>query len=106
MIVRIINVYVSEKYLEAFKEVSVKNRLGSIREPGVVRFDILQNTSEPTHFVLCEVYENEQAAGDHKETAHYREWRDAVEPMMSRPRQGIACAAISPADCAEWRSRC
>jgi autoinducer 2-degrading protein len=102
MIVRIIDVYVREESIEQFKSISVQNRQGSIREPGVLRFDVLQSESDPDHFVLYEVYRNEQATLDHKETDHYRTWREAAEPMMARKRQSTACLPVSPTDPEEW----
>ncbi len=102
MIVRIIDVYVKEQSIEEFKGATVKNRQGSIQEPGVLRFDVLQSESDPDHFILYEVYRDEQATKDHKETAHYQEWREAVEPMMARKRESTACAPVAPTDSTEW----
>jgi len=102
MIVRVIDVYVQEQSIEEFKEATVKNRQGSIQEPGVLRFDILQSESDPNHFILYEVYRDEQATKDHKETVHYQRWREAVEPMMARKRESAACRPVAPTDLAEW----
>jgi quinol monooxygenase YgiN len=102
MIVRIIDVHVNGQSVEAFKTISVENREGSIREPGVLRFDVLQSDADPQHFVLYEVYRNEQATLDHKETDHYRRWRQSVEPMMARNRESISCTPVAPTDAGEW----
>jgi len=102
MIVRVIDVYVQEQSIEEFKGATVKNRQGSIQEPGVLRFDILQSESDPNHFILYEVYRDEQATKDHKETVHYQRWREAVEPMMARKRESAACRPVTPTDPAEW----
>jgi autoinducer 2-degrading protein len=102
MIVRIIDVYVIEQSIEGFKEATVKNRQGSIQEPGVLRFDVLQSESDPDHFILYEVYRDDKATKDHKETAHYQEWREAVEPMMAGRRESTACTPIAPTDPTEW----
>jgi autoinducer 2-degrading protein len=104
MIVRLIDVYVNQGQEEAFKAASVQNRAGSMREPGVLRFDLLQDEAQPAHFVLLEVYRDEQATRDHKETAHYQKWRGAVEPMMARPRVGTAYSAVAPTDPGAWKS--
>jgi autoinducer 2-degrading protein len=103
MIVRIVDVYVRAEDVEAFKTASLRNREGSIQEPGVIRFDILQVESAPTHFVLFEVYRDEQATLDHKDTAHYQQWRRTVEPMMEKPRVGTSCRVLAPGDPAQWR---
>ena len=102
MIVRIIDVHVKEQSIEEFKRATVRNRAGSMREPGVLRFDLLQSDTDPQHFILYEVYRDERATLDHKETEHYQRWRDAVEPMMARKRESTACTPIAPADPGEW----
>ena len=105
MIVRIIDVKVNEQSIEDSKQITVQNRGGSIQEPGVLRFDVLQSDSDPQHFILYEVYRDEQATLDHKETDHYRRWREAAEPMMARKRESISCTPIVPVDPAEWLRR-
>ena len=102
MIVRIIDVHVKEQSIEDFKRVSAQNRAGSMQEQGVLRFDLLQADADPQHFILYEVYRDEQATLDHKETEHYQRWREAVEPMMARKRESIACTPIAPTDPGEW----
>ena len=102
MIVRIIDVHVKQEGIEEFKRVSMQNRTGSMREQGVLRFDLLQSATDPQAFVLYEVYRDEQATLDHKETEHYQRWRDAVEPLMSRKRESTACTPIAPTEPGEW----
>lgn len=102
MIVRIIDVYVKVQNIEEFKEATVQNRQGSIQEKGVLRFDVLQSETDPDHFLLYEVYRDEQATKDHKETAHYQQWREAVEPMMAGKRESTACTPVAPTDLTEW----
>jgi autoinducer 2-degrading protein len=104
MIVRLIDVYVRDEHVDAFSEATLRNRDGSIREPGVLRFDVLQVEGEPTHFVLFEVYRDEPATQEHKQTAHYKTWRETVEPMMAKPRGSTACAVVAPRDPQEWRA--
>ena len=102
MIVRIIDVLVKKESIADFKRISVENRGGSIREPGVLRFDVLQSDSDPQHYILYEVYRDEQATADHKETEHYRRWREAAEPMMARKRESTSCIPVAPTDPGEW----
>ena len=102
MIVRIIDVLVNERSIEDFKRISVQNREGSIGEAGILRFDVLQSDTDPQHFILYEVYRSEQATLDHKETEHYRRWREAAQPMMARKRESTSCIPVAPADPGEW----
>jgi autoinducer 2-degrading protein len=87
---------------QAFKEASLKNARNSALEPGVARFDVLQDQEDDTQFVLVEVYKNETAPAAHKETAHYLEWRETVADMMAEPRQARKFDNIFPSTPAGW----
>jgi quinol monooxygenase YgiN len=80
----------------AFAAAPRENARQSVREPGVVRFDVAQQADDPTRFVLVEVYRGADDPARHKETAHYAVWRDAVEPMMAEPRRSVRYAAAFP----------
>jgi (4S)-4-hydroxy-5-phosphonooxypentane-2,3-dione isomerase len=84
--------------LEAFLAATAENAAASRDEPGVVRFDVLSDRTDPTHVVLVEIYRDEAAAAAHKETAHYATWRDTVAPMMARPRRAARYVNTSPDD--------
>ncbi len=98
MQVVIVQVHVKPECIEAFKEASKANSAGSLREPGVARFDVLQHSDDPAKFVLYEVYRTPEAVAAHKETAHYALWRDTVANMMAAPRVGTRCQSIAPQD--------
>ena len=91
-----VHVHVKPEFVEAFKQATLENATKSIQEAGNVRFDILQQSEAPTKFVLVEIYRTADASAAHKETAHYKLWRDAVMKMMEEPRQGIRYANIFP----------
>jgi len=97
---QIIHVHVSVKpeFIEAFKQATIENARNSVKEPGIAHFDVLQQIDNPTKFILVEIYKTAGAPGAHKETAHYKLWRDAVMKMMSEPRQGIKYVNIFPGD--------
>jgi (4S)-4-hydroxy-5-phosphonooxypentane-2,3-dione isomerase len=98
MLVIHVHVQVKPECVEAFKEASLANAQASIKEPGIVRFDVIQQADDPTRFVLIEVYRNGQAPAQHKETAHYAAWRDAVAAMMAQPRSSTKYANLFPDD--------
>ena len=87
---------------QAFKDASLKNARNSALEPGVARFDVLQDQEDDTQFVLVEVYKNETAPAAHKETAHYLEWRETVAEMMAEPRQARKFDNLFPSTAAGW----
>jgi len=101
MLVVHVHIRVRPEHLEAFKTASLVNARASVREPGVARFDVVQQADDPTRFVLVEVYRTPAAPAAHKETAHYQAWRDAVAPMMAEPRTSVKFANLFPDD-AGW----
>lgn len=91
-------VHVKESHVEAFKTASVENAANSVQEPGVARFDVLQQTDDATRFVLVEVYRTEADAALHKQTKHYMVWRDTVAEMMVEARSSIKYNNVFPDD--------
>ncbi|MBN1849238.1 MAG: antibiotic biosynthesis monooxygenase [Deltaproteobacteria bacterium] len=89
-------VHVKEEHIEAFKQATIENARNSICEPGIARFYVAQQRDDPTHFILMEVYRTSNDPAKHKETRHYRVWRDRVEPMMAAPRSSIKLSNIFP----------
>lgn len=94
----IVHVFVQVKpdQIEAFKEATVENAANSVQEPGIARFDVIQQKEEPTRFVLVEVYRTPEDPAKHKETAHYQKWRDTVTDMMAEPRSNIKYTNVFP----------
>ncbi len=101
MIVVHVHARVHPDSVEAFREATLANARQSVLEPGVVRFDVLQQADDPTRFILVEVYRTPEDPARHKETAHYQLWRDTVEPMMAEPRFSIRYTNVFP-DEARW----
>ncbi len=93
-----VQVCVKSESVEAFKRATSTNAHHSLQERGIVRFDVVQQEGEPTRFVLVEVYRDANAAALHKETSHYRVWRDLVAPMMAEPRRSLRYSNVAPED--------
>ncbi|MEJ2664118.1 MAG: putative quinol monooxygenase [Spirochaetia bacterium] len=89
-------VEVKKEYIEDFKIATLENASNSIQEPGIARFDVLQQQDDPSRFVLVEVYRTKGDPAHHKQTRHYAKWRDTVAPMMARERSSIQYANIYP----------
>ncbi len=101
MLIVHVHVRVKAESVDAFKTATLANAAASVREPGVARFDVVQQLDDPTRFVLVEAYRTADAPAAHKETGHYRTWRDSVESMMAEPRRSVKFANIAPDD-AGW----
>jgi quinol monooxygenase YgiN len=104
MLVVHVHVHVKPEWVEAFKQVTLTNARASLEEPGVARFDAIQQQDDPTRFVLVEVYRDANAAAAHKETRHYPVWRDAVAPMMAELRFSVKFNNLFPDD-EKWQIR-
>jgi quinol monooxygenase YgiN len=98
MLVVHVDVHVKTEYIAAFKAATIENARNSVQEPGIARFDVLQDQADPAHFVLVEVYRAPEDPARHKETAHYAAWRDAVAGMMALPRTSVKYDNIFPED--------
>ncbi len=81
-----VHIHVKPEHVDAFREASLANARESVKEEGIARFDVIQDTEDPTRFVLVEVFRTPEAPAAHKETAHYLKWRETVTPMMAEPR--------------------
>ena len=96
MLIVHVHVRVKPESVEAFKQASLYNARNSIREPGIARFDVVQQQDDETRFVLIEIYRTPEATEAHRATAHYLKWRDTVESMMAEPRQKTIYNAVFP----------
>ena len=96
MIIVHVHIKVKPESIEAFKQATLENARNSIQEPGIARFDFVQQQDDESRFVLVEVYRTKDAQAAHRDTAHYLKWRDAVEPMMAEPRQRALYGAVFP----------
>jgi len=98
MLVVHVHVHVKPDQVEAFRAASLENARASVQEPGIARFDVVQQQDDPTRFVLVEVYRTDDAPARHKETAHYAKWRDTVASMMAEPRFSVKFGNVFPDD--------
>ncbi|GIL12226.1 MAG: hypothetical protein BroJett038_09460 [Chloroflexota bacterium] len=98
MLITLVHIHVKPEFLEAFIEATLDNARNSVQEPGIARFDFIQQADDPTRFTLIEVYRDEDAPARHKETAHYNRWRETVADMMVEPRVGVRYSNIFPDD--------
>ncbi|HXI70667.1 MAG TPA: antibiotic biosynthesis monooxygenase [Verrucomicrobiae bacterium] len=96
MFIMHVHILVKPECVEAFKTATLANARASVQEPGVARFDVVQQADDPTRFVLVEVYRDAAANVAHKQTEHYPVWRDTVAAMMAEPRTSVKFNQIYP----------
>lgn len=104
MLIVHVDIAVDPGRVDEFLRATIENATASIQEPGVIRFDAIQDEADPAHVVLVEIYTGADAAAAHKETAHYATWRDTVAEMMARPRSSTKYTAVFPIAEADWSS--
>jgi autoinducer 2-degrading protein len=98
MLIVHVHVHVKPECVAGFKEATLANARESRKEPGVARFDAMQQEDDPTRFVLVEIYRSPEASAAHKATAHYQTWRDTVAPMMAEPRTSVKFRELLPGE--------
>ena len=98
MLIVHVHVQVKPEFLDDFLKATVENARNSVMEPGIARFNVIQQQDDPTRFILVEVYRTPEAPARHKETVHYAKWRDTVADMMVVPRTSVKFANIFPED--------
>ena len=91
-----VHVHVIPEFVEAFRLASLENARNSVKEPGIARFDVLQQDDDPTRFVLVEVYRTPDDPSHHRETRHYKVWKETVELMMAEPRSKVVYENVFP----------
>jgi autoinducer 2-degrading protein len=96
MLVVHVHIHVRPESVQAFRDATIENARNSIQEAGIARFDVMQQTEDPTRFVLVEAYQDEAATRAHKETPHYAKWRDTVAPMMAEMRTSVKFTNLFP----------
>ena len=97
MLVVFVYAHVKPEHIEAFMNATIDNASNSIKEPGIVRFDVFQQNDDPSRFTLVEMYRTEADPARHRETAHYMRWKDTVASMMVEPRTRTENKMIFPA---------
>ena len=102
MLIVHVHVRVRPGRTEDFLAATLVNARASLTEPGVLRFDVIQDNDDPRHVVLVEVYRDADAASAHKQEPHYATWRDAVAEMMAEPRASAKFSAIFPPGSGDW----
>jgi autoinducer 2-degrading protein len=102
MIVTCVHVHVKPEAIDLFIEATIANHKQSVKEPGNLRFDFVQEAEDPDRFMIYEAYESDEAVAAHKKTPHYLEWRDKVAEWMAEPRKGVKYNIIEPKDRSQW----
>ena len=96
---------IKEGFKEQFLEEIIADAKGSIaKEPGCLRFDIVQDTNDLNRVWLYEVYRDEAGFEAHTQTPHFIRWRDTTQDWLEDApvKPVIGGTNIWPAD-EDWK---
>jgi autoinducer 2-degrading protein len=89
MYVVAVTVFVKKGFEQLFIDAILENARHTRREPGNVRFDVLQAEEDASRFLLYEVYRTKDDFFKHQQTEHYLRFKNVVADWMAQPRQGV-----------------
>ena len=105
MFVIVVDVHVKPGHADDFIRESIKNGTGTTtNEPGAFRWDCIQDTEDPNHFILYEAYRDEAAFEEHRKAPHFLAWQEAVADIMVKPRTKVVCSGVYPHEPERWKS--
>ena len=104
MYVVCVTVFVKPEKIKDFKEATLKNAWNTCKEPGNVRFDVLQAENDLSQFFLYEAYKSPEVFQSHQKTEHYLKWKETIADWMAQPRQGVKHYSLFPAD-SDWETK-
>ncbi|HVJ48433.1 putative quinol monooxygenase [Desulfitobacterium sp.] len=87
--------HVKPEQVEEFKKASMENAQDSIKETGVISFDVLQQQDDSSRLLFVEIYRAPHDQSKHRETEHYKKWRQSIEDMLAEPYTAIKYNNIS-----------
>ncbi len=96
MYVTLVELHIKEADLERFLTAVKRNHEASVREPGNLRFDVLQRQDDPTRFLLYEAYRSREDAEAHRATAHFKAWQATAPAWFASPRQATVFNGLLP----------
>ncbi len=92
----LVSLRVKSDQVNAFTEITTKDAQASLQDPGVLRFDMLQQSDDLKHFILHEVYQSRDDGLLHLETAHFKQWQTAIRDMLFEPPQATTYLQVYP----------
>jgi (4S)-4-hydroxy-5-phosphonooxypentane-2,3-dione isomerase len=95
-----IHLKVKPERIDDFIAVTIENAAASLKEPGCVRFDVIQEAADPARFALVEIYRDQAMHAAHRETPHYNAWAERALDMLAEPRSRTIYRNVYPDDIA------
>ena len=96
MNVTLVEINIKPERVDEFLAVFRANHEGAVKEPGNLRFDVLQDPEVKTRFLIYEAYRDDEAVLAHKQTPHYLACVAKLEELMSEPRKKSTFVGLLP----------
>lgn len=77
--------HIKDEYIKKFRIASLENVEKSLEEPEVADFEIIQQKDDSTKFLFMERYYTEEGQLKHRETDHFKKWKEETKEMFVEP---------------------
>ena len=105
MYILMVRLKVKKDKINDFIKESIGDSQGSvINEPGCRRFDIIQDQNDPTLFLFCEIYDNEDSFKAHNSYEHFKIWAEKTKDYYDSEIEVSFCKPVYPVDKVNWDS--
>ena len=95
MYIVLVHSHIQAEHVERFREITLQNAEASRGEEGCVRFDIIQQTDDPTRFTFIEMFKSEEDGAIHRESSHFKKWFGEAVPLMVESRTRVIYRDVS-----------
>ncbi len=69
--------YIKPECIEAYKTAILEDAQGTVKEDGVLAFEVFQDKKDPAHFSLLEIYRDAEAREFHLLQPYFLKFKDA-----------------------------
>ncbi|MBI4730600.1 MAG: antibiotic biosynthesis monooxygenase [Chloroflexi bacterium] len=82
--------YLKPEFIEAYKAAILEDARESVKEDGILSFEVFQDKSDLTHFSLLEIYRDTQAREFHLQQPYFLKFKETVigQEMFARKGTG------------------
>jgi quinol monooxygenase YgiN len=80
-LVLVVTVKVRPEYVEKLKPAMLENAAKSVQEATCYQFDVIVSQDDEHTFMFYEVYKDEQALADHRQTPHFLTYWNLMQEL-------------------------
>ncbi|WP_199880535.1 putative quinol monooxygenase [Bacillus massiliglaciei] len=80
-----VSIKAKEEAINDFIAAAEENRRNSLKEEGVLQFDLFQDREQSSQFRMIEVYRSQEDQLKHRETAHFARFKETTADLLVEP---------------------